>query len=438
MYKSSNPSEMTKIVEVDQILVYNTNGQLYKTVPLLNSELMIGRESNGEVPNIDYSEIDQTRFVSRRHAIIYRQQDKIFIRNLSKNTLHVNKKLLLEQEEAQLVDNSMIILSGKYGLIFKKGLENNSSLIEKEEKAILAEHEDLVEEVLQFPIRDEMEKVILKDAPFPVEKEDEFLHVDEQEGGQDEILGVIEPAFQKDRIGQLLFEVAQNDSFTIHSSKWKKPSNLGSYQIVIEKTGSSYIAVLNDVMARPMYLVINGEFIHEWSKSNESYFLWLKEQVVKMLNIPLTEFDQWKKLLIIESKELEDILLENVTIISRKRAMSMISDVYPVLVDFVGHQIQAQLTIKEEEKQMFIHVIEEQTAILPSYSSINQEQEELLVMRINQCMEKWFSAFGKIPILVTGYGAISSVRAQFTDQFVYASSYPNTNLAWEVAHFVRK
>jgi len=111
----------------DRIEMY-VDGTVYKTIPFVFDELLIGRESSGEMPDIDYTGIDEERFISRRHALIYRQKGQFIIRNVSsKNTVHVNRQSLAEKEEVVLTGDEKIILSRKFGLVFKR--ENDGELL---------------------------------------------------------------------------------------------------------------------------------------------------------------------------------------------------------------------------------------------------------------------------------------------------------------------
>ena len=111
----------------DRVQVY-LNGKVLRTYPLEYDEMLIGREHEGISPDIDYTSIDMNRFISRRHALIYRQQNEYFIRNLSKkNSVHVNKEVLQEKEFRCLQDGDRIVLSRKYGLVFKKRSESENS-----------------------------------------------------------------------------------------------------------------------------------------------------------------------------------------------------------------------------------------------------------------------------------------------------------------------
>lgn len=101
------------------------HGQVVRTYPLEYDEFLIGREHDGVVPDIDYTNFDENRYISRRHALVYRQQNEYFIRNLStKNSVHVNKEVLKEKEFRCLQDGDRIVLSRKFGLVFKKKSES--------------------------------------------------------------------------------------------------------------------------------------------------------------------------------------------------------------------------------------------------------------------------------------------------------------------------
>ena len=95
------------------------DGEVFRTFPLEYDENIIGRESKGNRPDIDLTDIDPDRKISRRHALIYRYNQQYYIRNLSsKNSLYVNRELIPQNEEVLLEDGSTIVLSGEYGLIF--------------------------------------------------------------------------------------------------------------------------------------------------------------------------------------------------------------------------------------------------------------------------------------------------------------------------------
>ncbi len=106
-------------------IVLILNGRELRTYPLECDETLVGREHDEVKPEIDYTDIDEERYISRRHALIYRQQNEYFIRNESnKNSVHVNKEVLQKKEFRCLQDGDKIVLSRKYGLVFKKKSES--------------------------------------------------------------------------------------------------------------------------------------------------------------------------------------------------------------------------------------------------------------------------------------------------------------------------
>ncbi|GMK41942.1 hypothetical protein PCCS19_50010 [Paenibacillus sp. CCS19] len=250
-----------------------------------------------------------------------------------------------------------------------------------------------------------------------------------------------EPSFSKERLGQFLSEVFSIDQSHIIAGAKIERSFASLFQIVVEKVGSSYITVLNDVMVRPMYFMINGESIHQWEGGVTSYFDWLEGQIVKMLNISQAEYDQWQKLYIVEAdEEPSPEELPRVTIITRQSALLKLQSVYPVLFDVTNTGVRVQLTFVEEDKQISVRAAGPMVSgVLQgcSYLTVTAEQEVEIAIRINGMLENWFSPFGRVRIMMTGFGAIESIRKRLTGQFEYEGSYPNTNLAWELACLTR-
>ena len=104
--------------EGDRLVIYS-NKLKYKTIPLIYDETVIGRKSTSSAPDIDLTDIDLERKISRNHALIYRYQGDYYIRNISsKNSLHVNSQALLLNEQTKLENGSKIILSRFLGIIF--------------------------------------------------------------------------------------------------------------------------------------------------------------------------------------------------------------------------------------------------------------------------------------------------------------------------------
>src|SRR5690606_25654303 len=54
------------------------DGEVFRTFPLEYDENIIGRESKGNRPDIDLTDIDPDRKISRRHALIYRYNQQYY------------------------------------------------------------------------------------------------------------------------------------------------------------------------------------------------------------------------------------------------------------------------------------------------------------------------------------------------------------------------
>lgn len=114
-------TEDTKYNNLDRLKIY-INDKVYKTVPIKFNEITVGRNSLRFIPTYDLSEIDPENYISRKHLMLYREQGNVYARNLSsKNTIHINGKLLLENENKVLNHNDELILSGYIVTKFLKG-----------------------------------------------------------------------------------------------------------------------------------------------------------------------------------------------------------------------------------------------------------------------------------------------------------------------------
>lgn len=112
-------------VNTDKLVIY-LDGKIYKEVPLEYDETYIGRKSLWGNPDVDLSEIDPNNYVSRKHLMIYRENGKYFARNLStKNSVHIERAALKQDESKELKDENLIILSRYVVMIFKKRVERN-------------------------------------------------------------------------------------------------------------------------------------------------------------------------------------------------------------------------------------------------------------------------------------------------------------------------
>lgn len=97
------------------------NGRVYKCECIMFDEYTVGRNSTTFCPDIDLSKIDFENRISRKHLMIYRDEDQFYVRNLSsKNTVHVNETLLRENESMVINDKDKIILSNFIECEFEK------------------------------------------------------------------------------------------------------------------------------------------------------------------------------------------------------------------------------------------------------------------------------------------------------------------------------
>lgn len=104
----------------DRLKIY-INGRVYKCECIMFDEYTVGRNSTTFCPDIDLSKIDFENRISRKHLMIYRDEDQFYVRNLSsKNTVHVNETLLSENESIVLNDKDKIILSNFIECEFEK------------------------------------------------------------------------------------------------------------------------------------------------------------------------------------------------------------------------------------------------------------------------------------------------------------------------------
>lgn len=106
-----NPEEESRYEGRDRLKIC-INGRVYKSECIQYDEYTIGRNSTTFCPDIDLSKVDFENRISRKHLMIYRQEDKYYVRNLSaKNTVHVNDLLISENESMEINHKDKIILS---------------------------------------------------------------------------------------------------------------------------------------------------------------------------------------------------------------------------------------------------------------------------------------------------------------------------------------
>lgn len=110
--------EVEDNIEGPRVVIYK-KAKIVKVVPIEYDETLIGRKSLNVEPEIDLSFIDENRFSSRKHALIYINNGEYFIKRLSvKNSLHVNLTAV-DETGVKLNDGDIINLSRKFALEFR-------------------------------------------------------------------------------------------------------------------------------------------------------------------------------------------------------------------------------------------------------------------------------------------------------------------------------
>lgn len=110
--------DLEESIEGPRIVIYDGDYVL-DVIPIIYEETLIGRKSIDITPEIDLSSIDEERYISRKHALVYKHNDNFYIKRISqKNSLHVNSEAIIDGE-VKLEDQDMIILSRKFALKFR-------------------------------------------------------------------------------------------------------------------------------------------------------------------------------------------------------------------------------------------------------------------------------------------------------------------------------
>ncbi|WP_195469434.1 FHA domain-containing protein [Clostridium sp. D43t1_170807_H7] len=117
-----NPIEIEEVEDTfigePRVLIYKKD-KIVKIIPITYDETLIGRKSLNADPEIDLSFMDEERYTSRKHALIYIKDQSFYIKRLSvKNSLHVNLTAVTD-EDIKLNNEDMIVLSRKFALEFR-------------------------------------------------------------------------------------------------------------------------------------------------------------------------------------------------------------------------------------------------------------------------------------------------------------------------------
>ena len=82
-------------------------------------ETIIGRNSSEFTPDIDLQEVDKENATSRKHLLVYKEDDNYYLRNLSKKcSVHIKRyddepRGVPFNESVIIEDGDFIVLSGK-------------------------------------------------------------------------------------------------------------------------------------------------------------------------------------------------------------------------------------------------------------------------------------------------------------------------------------
>ena len=106
-------------IKGDNLILYKDN-KIFKVYELKYDEIIIGRNSSEFTPDIDLQEIDDENAISRKHLLVYKEDDNYYIRNISKNcSVHIKR---YDEDETKVVpfNESMIIEDGDFIVLSEK------------------------------------------------------------------------------------------------------------------------------------------------------------------------------------------------------------------------------------------------------------------------------------------------------------------------------
>lgn len=116
----SEESDIYDGIQGDNLIIYKDN-EIFKVYELKYDETFIGRNSSEFTPDIDLQEIDNENVISRKHILVYREEGKYYMRNLSKKcSVHLKKYNEEVPKEVPfnlsviIEDGDFIVLSGKF------------------------------------------------------------------------------------------------------------------------------------------------------------------------------------------------------------------------------------------------------------------------------------------------------------------------------------
>lgn len=107
-------------IKGNNLILYKDN-EIFKVFELKYDETIVGRNSSEFTPDIDLQEVDSENAISRKHLLVYKEDDNYYIRNLSKKcSVHIKRynesepRVILFNESVIIGDGDFIVLSGKF------------------------------------------------------------------------------------------------------------------------------------------------------------------------------------------------------------------------------------------------------------------------------------------------------------------------------------
>lgn len=106
-------------IKGNNLILYKDN-EILKVYELKYDETIIGRNSSEFTPDIDLQEVDKENATSRKHLLVYKEDDNYYLRNLSKKcSVHIKRyddepRVVPFNESVIIEDGDFIVLSGKF------------------------------------------------------------------------------------------------------------------------------------------------------------------------------------------------------------------------------------------------------------------------------------------------------------------------------------
>lgn len=192
------------------------------------------------------------------------------------------------------------------------------------------------------------------------------------------------------------------------SLKSSESSHLADYSkndIIIEKTGNSYITVLNNFFGRANYLLRDEERVICWENSFENYMDWLKNILVKKYNLQLEDLNDLGIVVICDDEDQTIDPEGGVEIVSRKTIIESIGKRSGQVVDLKD---DCSIYVESEGKALYINF--EETRLKDALGFLENE-----------------------PTLLIGITPEKLAEGQILEDLRENKEVKITNLAWEAS-----